>query len=449
MIADRRSDRASLADDLLVADGEGSGLLASLRQPLYRGAFFLWMNAAVGSLAGFAFWTLAARLYDAVEVGLASAAIASLTLLAMLSPMGLGVSLMRFLPESGPRGPALVNAVFTVTSISAAAAAIVYLVGLPLWAPRLGLLREQPAYAAMFIVIAIAASISVVQMHVFVTIRKAHYNLVQVGLVQLCRLILAPLLVTLGAFGIVASAGLAAAIGTIAGFFLLARGFAGYGFNVLFDPPSVFRLLPFAAGNHVADILLQLPSLILPLMVVGLIGSAEAAYFYISWFLGYVLTSTSMSLGLSLLAEGSHGSSSLRSLSREAVVAALAVAAVGGAFVLLLGDKLLLAYGRDYAREGSGLLRIMAIAASPAAVVHVYLGALRVAKRVKELVAIAALMATITVALSAALLPVIGLNGAGVSYAVAQMAGVAFIATRLWAPFRGAMAQRVRRAVAG
>ena len=82
--------------------------------------------------------------------------------------------------------------------------------------------------------------------------------------------------------------------------------------------------------------------------------------------------------------------------------------------MLLLGDKLLLAFGRDYATEGATLLRIVALAALPAAVVNVYLGALRVAKRVGELVIVASVVAVTTLVLSSALLPVMGLTGAGV-----------------------------------
>jgi O-antigen/teichoic acid export membrane protein len=175
-----------------------------------------------------------------------------------------------------------------------------------------------------------------------------------------------------------------------------------------------------------------------------LLGSTEAAYFYMAWFLGYLLTSASAYLALSLFAEGSHDPGALRVLSRNAVAGALAVAAGGALFLLLLGDRLLLAFGRDYATEGTTLLRIVALAAVPAAVVNVYLGALRVAKRVRELVIIAGVVAVTTVALSSALLPVMGLTGAGVGHGLGQGLGLAIVLSRLLTTVEGTMPQRMR-----
>src|SRR3990170_3194377 len=80
---------------------------------LYATALYLWVGAAGAALTGFAFWALVARLYDAHDVGLASAALSALALLSLISPLGLGMGLIRFLPESREQGPRLANAVFT------------------------------------------------------------------------------------------------------------------------------------------------------------------------------------------------------------------------------------------------------------------------------------------------------------------------------------------------
>lgn len=413
---------------------------------LYATAFYLWIGAAGAALTGFVFWALVARLYDADDVGLGSAALSTLTLLSMLSHLGLGLGLIRFLPESGGRGPRLANAVLTGSAASALVASTVFLVGVPLWAPSLGFLREQPLYAVAFISFVIVATLSGIQTHTLMAIRKAKYILVQLAIVQLGRLTLPALMaVFLGAFGIVASGGVAVALGVVITFGLLARGWQGYRPAVVIDVAAVFRLLPFSTANYVTDLLLLAPGLVLPVVVVSVLGSAEGAYFYMAWFLGYLLTSASANLALSLFAEGSHDPQSLRLLSRNAVAAALAVATVGAVFLVFLGDKVLLAFGRDYATEGAGLLRIVALAALPAAVVNVYLGVLRVTKRVGELVIIAGAVAVTTVALSYALLPVMGLEGAGVGHGLGQGLGLAIVLSRLLATFQGTMTQRMRR----
>jgi O-antigen/teichoic acid export membrane protein len=424
---------------------QGRRAVHLLRTPLFANAFYLWVSAAGGALAGFAFWALVARLYDADAVGLGAAALSILTLLGMFSHLGLGLGLVRFLPESGARGPRLANAVFTASAVGAVALSIVFLVGVPLWAPRLGFLREQPLYTLAFICFVVAATLYAVQTYAFLAIRKAKYILLQVVFIQLSRLALPVLMaVFFGAFGIVASWGMAIAIGVVVGFALLPKGLPGYRPREVIDPPSVFKLFPFSVANYVADSLLLTPGLILPLVVLGLLGSTEAAYFYMAWFLGFLLTSASTYLALSLFAEGSHDPGALRLLSRNAVLGGVAVVTLGALFLLLLGDKLLLAFGRDYATEGATLLRLVALAALPAAVVNVYLGALRVTKRLGELMIVAGVVAVTTVALSCVLLPVMGLAGAGVGHGLGQGLGLAIVLSRLLTTFEGTTTERVR-----
>ncbi|MGB6837532.1 MAG: oligosaccharide flippase family protein [Dehalococcoidia bacterium] len=421
-------------------------IAALLRTPLYTNAFYLWVNAAGTALGGFAFWALVARLYDAHDVGLGSAALSTLTLLAMFSHLGLGLGLIRFLPESGAQGPRLANAVFTASAAAAVVLSAVFLAGVPLWAPRLDFLREQPLYTLAFSSFIVVSTLSAVQRYAFVAIRNAKYIVVQIAFVQLSRLALLVVMAAFfGAFGIVASAGIAAALGAVVGFALLARGFSGYRPGAVLDLSPLLKVFPFSVANYVADSLLLTPGLILPLIVVGVLGATEAAYFYMAWFLGYLLTSASVQLGLSLFAEGSYDPRALRVLSRNAVAGGLAVAIVGAAFLLLLGDKVLLVFGRDYAIEGATLLRIVALAAVPAAVVNVYVGVLRVTRRLKELVVIAGIVAVTTVTLSSALLPVMGLTGAGVGHSVGQGLGLAIVLSRLLTTFEGTVPQRMRR----
>jgi O-antigen/teichoic acid export membrane protein len=424
---------------------QGRRAVHLLRTPLYANAFYLWVNAAGAAVAGFAFWALVARLYHADDVGLGAAALSTLTLLAMFSHLGLGLGLIRFLPESGARGPRLMNTVLTGSTAGALISSAVFLIGIPLWAPRLDFLREQPLFSVTFISFTVAATLSVVQMEAFLAIRKAKYILIQTLMVHLSRLaFLALMAVFFGAFGIVASGGIAMALGAVVGFALLARGLPGYRPAGFIDPAAMLKLLPFSTANYVASVLLTTPGLVLPLLVVGVLGPAEGAYFYMAWFLGYLLTSTSIYLALSLFAEGSYDPSALRMLSRNAVLAGLAVATLGAVLLLLLGDKVLLAFGRDYATQGATLLRIVALAALPATVVNVYLGTLRVTKRLGELVTIAAVVTVTTVAVSFALLPVIGLAGAGVGHGLGYGLGLAIVLGRLLTSLEGRMTQRMR-----
>ncbi len=414
---------------------------------LYSTAFILWLGAAAPALAGLLFWALVARLYPAKDVGLAAAALSAASLLATFSHLGLGSGLIRFLPEMPPAAaPRLTNAVLTTAAVCAVATTAAFLLGIPWWTPSLAFLRQHLLYALAFVAFVALATVSGVQGQALIAVKKPSYILVQVTVVQTGRLALPALLaVYFGAFGIVAAAAAAMALGTALGFGLMARGLSGYRPSPVVDAAAVGALLPFSAGNYLADVLLLAPGLLLPLLVIGELGSTAGAYFFIAWFLGQLLTAASANLALSLFAEGSHDPSSLRSLSRDALVAGLLVAAVGAVLLAGLADRLLLLFGPGYAAEGSALLRIVAVAAVPAAVVNVYLGALRVSKRIGEVVGIAGLTAAATMALSYTLLPQMGLTGAGLAYGAAQGIGLLVVIARLIRTPEGAVGQGLHK----
>ncbi len=58
-----------------VTDSSFARLVAHARRPLYSNALVLIVNSGLAAALGFLFWALAARLYPAAQVGLASAAI--------------------------------------------------------------------------------------------------------------------------------------------------------------------------------------------------------------------------------------------------------------------------------------------------------------------------------------------------------------------------------------
>jgi len=67
-----------------------------LTDPLFKNAYFLMLSSISSAGSGFFFWLIAARFYSTAEIGLASAIIAAMGLLGMLSLLGFDISLVRF-----------------------------------------------------------------------------------------------------------------------------------------------------------------------------------------------------------------------------------------------------------------------------------------------------------------------------------------------------------------
>jgi len=70
-----------------------------LSDPLFKNAYFLMFSSLTPAGSSFFFWLIAARFYSTADIGLASAIISAMGLISMLSLLGFGISLVRFLPE--------------------------------------------------------------------------------------------------------------------------------------------------------------------------------------------------------------------------------------------------------------------------------------------------------------------------------------------------------------
>ena len=94
---------------------------------LYSNVFYLVMTSGITSLLGFVFWIVVARFYPAEDVGLASAIIAAVTLLAGFTHLGLDAALVRFLSQAGKDANSLINTVFTVAILTSIVGASIYI----------------------------------------------------------------------------------------------------------------------------------------------------------------------------------------------------------------------------------------------------------------------------------------------------------------------------------
>lgn len=99
--------------------------------------------------------------------------------------------------------------------------------------------------------------------------------------------------------------------------------------------------------------------------------------------------------------------------------------------MFVLGGKLLLLFGRGYSEAGTHLLWLLALAAIPASVNFIYLGAIRVEKKVKDILLVTGAIAFGTLFLSHLFLPWLGILGAGAWWLVAQSFVALAIAPKL------------------
>jgi O-antigen/teichoic acid export membrane protein len=418
-----KSDNCALRKDHIARTMGVTASVLSGRVLVYRDSFFLVAANIANAGFGLLFWTVAARLYQPSEVGFAAAIISAVGLLAMLAALGLDYAVIRFLPQSrDPQG--IINVSLTVMSGGALILALVFLAGLGLWSPALLPVRGSTALAVSLAAAVILTAASGLLAATYLSRKRAWLVPAQALVFGSVKVVAAILLAAVGlhAVGLVGAwaIGLLALAAAGLAFFLPQALDGQYRFR-----PTVIRevandMAHFAFSNYVVTVLWTAPVLLLPILITNLLGPEANAYFYVASSVSSLLAMVPTAMSMSLFAHASRDATDLTQKSVEAAKVSLAVLAPAFAGILLLGDKVLLIFGRDYAQEGTRLLWVMAATTLPLTVNFLYFSVRRVQRRMAGVVAGAAWVLVVTLGLTTYLLPRVGLLGGGVAWLVAQ-----------------------------
>jgi O-antigen/teichoic acid export membrane protein len=193
--------------------------------------------------------------------------------------------------------------------------------------------------------------------------------------------------------------------------------------NLERTPEPAARLRPIASlllGNNIGMTLGIVAVFAMPLLVVAQLGSRANAYFYGPWsvFLGLQLVAASFATAL--LVEGADPTSHRAALMRATVWQSWRVLLPAVALLCLLASPILSLFGPNYEAEGTALLRLLALACIPNVLVAVAIAKARLYERPWTIVSIHGATSFLGIGLSAILLPVMGIEGAGVAWLAAQ-----------------------------
>ncbi len=394
-----------------------------LAVPLYRNAIFLMASAAMNGIFGLTFWVLAAKFYDAPTVGLASAGISAMVLLATLGTLGLDYAIIRFLPRSA-NGTRMTNTTFTVGALAATVISLVFVAGLGLWSPVLIFIRSSALSIVGFVVFTAAQTVCFIQTRTFVARRRAEFSLAQSAIFNTLRVgMLGVMALWFGAFGVVSAWGISIVLTVGLGLlFFQPRLEANYVAVPTISGGTLHELIRYSFTNFAAAMLWTAPGYVLPLLVANLVGTESNAHFYIAWSMASILFQLPLAISFSLFAEGSCDEENLvRDVRRSLVFSLLAISPV--ILLLALFGKMLLGYFEPgYAENAADLLRLLTFSAIPVSINCIYFAVERVRMRMPRIVVMNAFLAVTTLALSWVLLPRMGINGAGIAWIASQSA---------------------------
>jgi len=392
------------------------------RSSLFSNAFYLMLNTVSTALLGFVFWNVMARVFAPAEVGIGSALVSASGLIATLASLGLGVGLVRFIPEAKKRENLLINSSFTLAAAAALAGSVLYLAGAGRWSPALAFVRENPIFALLFVFFTLFTVLSALIDPCLIAARSASRVFLKNTINSLIKLPLPVCVFSFWAgFGIFAGTGVGFLAGVLLGWLLfLPSAYRGYRPFPAFHKDLLGRLLPYSFANYLANLLSGAPGFVYPLMVLNVLGAEKNAYFYITWMMVTVLSVIPGGMAQSLLAEGSHDQGRLASHGRRALACALLLSLPAVAAMMLLGGWFLHFFGPGYAAYGTGVMRCLVLAVLPQCVNVLFITVNQVQKRVHLIIAQTGALSVLSLGLGYLLLVKYGLNGLGMAYALAH-----------------------------
>jgi O-antigen/teichoic acid export membrane protein len=378
-------------------------------------------NTIVMAGLGFFFWMVVARFYTEAEVGLGAAIISAMSLLAMLSTLGFGATLIRFLPKA-EKPVIIINSCFTLSGIVALTLAAIFVVGLDLWSPALGFIGENLIFATAFALFVILWALSGLVEHTFIAGRRAEFVLSKGTIFSLLKIplpiILAPFF---GAFGITAAWGIAVGVAVAVSLLLfLPRIQNHYKPVPKLSVGAISDMWRYSAGNYLATLFSAAPVFALPIMVVNIMGAVHNAYFYVTWTIASLLFAIALAVSQSLFAEGSHFEGELRVNVRRSFKFIFSLLIPAVVLLYLLGNWLLSLFGEGYATNGSVLLWILGLSSLFIGVNSVYKSILRVKGRIKELTIISGIIGAAVLLGSYFVMPTTGTVGIGYVWLAVQ-----------------------------
>jgi O-antigen/teichoic acid export membrane protein len=368
---------------------------------LYRTSGLLVVNLTVLSGLGFVFWTAAARLFPARDVGVLSGWVAACTLLATVGGLGLGNMLIRQLPSHHEQRRLIMTSAALLATLGAVLS-VAAMLAVPIVAPsRLGLDASGGAHWIVLVLV-VATALSALVDAALVAAQAARQLVtknVAGGIVRIALLV--PLM-----------------DGGVAGLLLAYTG---------------GLLVAFSLGNYLGGVVGILPSTAVPLIVLAVLGPTPAAYFGVAFLMIGFLNFLPSSVAQAYFAHASHPDVDAVREFRKAIGTSYAVMLPACAGLIVAAPLLLRIFGPGYAAGATTPLRILALAGIATALTYLIDAALNVQHRPLAYGVMNAVNAALVVG-GVALVAHDGLTAVAVAWLIAQAAsaliGVAVVAYR-------------------
>jgi O-antigen/teichoic acid export membrane protein len=397
-------------------------LRKDLRNPLFLQGYALMINTGITAVLGLGYWFLAAHLYSPTAFGEGQTMISAMRLFSSLTGLAFVGVLARFIPVAGRRTAEFVLRGYATAGAVGLLAAVGFLLTLPFWGSAYAELGGLGP-GLFFLASVLVWTIFTLQDVTLAGLRKAVWvplNSFAFGVVKMIMLaVLAVSLPEGGIFGgifvswIVPTAMALIPINWFIFKVIIPRHVKQTEISAA-HPPRLREVGRFAAGDFPGALSVLLILYLVPVVIAAWLENAPLfGYFSVAHTLGSMIGLLAANMAVSLTVEGSFNAALLANTTHNALRRTFLIVGPVVVVTILAAPLILGVFGSELSAAGTPLLRLMALAVLPQALVEIYLSTLRARSRARELAIVQIGLAVLVLASIAVLFPVTGITGVG------------------------------------
>ncbi len=321
-------------------------------------------------------------------MGFASAAISAMMLLGSICILGLGTLLTGELQRQRGNEIALINAALLLVGGVGAGVGIVFALFSPLLISGFGPLSANIGNMLLFACGVSFTAITVVLDQALIGLLRGELQFWRntlFAVIKLAALLAAALWLAHGVNMTVYTTwtiGNVLSVALLVVWVIVKGGWPGR--NCLPHWGLLRRLRTEAIQHHILNLLIQAPSLALPVFVAALLSVRANAWFYIAWMLASFLTVPPQALSTVLYAESAAQPAAVAHKARLTLAIAFGVCIVGNIVLQLGATQILGVFGHLYAQEATWSLRILSLAVFPFIIKCYYIIICRIQRRLVQ-----------------------------------------------------------------
>lgn len=389
-------------------------------------------TSVVGTLAvtsglGYLYWKVAARQFPPAAVGLGSAALSAMLLLANVGALGLGTLLVGELPRRPGQERSLIATALLVAGVVSGGLGFIFAIIAPLLSPDFAPLRQSVLSLAIFTAGAVLTVVTLVLDQALIGLLRGDLQLARNAIFAVAKLVA---LLLAGSQvpeperrGLVIYltwlAGNAVSLAVLAGLAMPRQRRAVLS-RASRPQWSLLRQLGSAAvANHALNLVLQVPLLALPVLVTVLLSATMNAYFYMAWMLASFVYVIPVALTMAIYAVGARAPAELAPRLRFTLGLATGLGFLANIILLPAAGPILSFFGPEYAIQAAWCLRVLGLGVFPIIVKDHYIATCRVFAREARAARLMAAGACLELLMAGAGLRLGGLAGLGLGWVAA------------------------------